>query len=248
MKKHPIAVIAGLYLLLIALVAAIPVSSHAAVAGSPHDFSTGGTSGFQSTSEDEVCIFCHTPHSAALPDRLGNEVPLWNRSLNEAGVFTMYTSPSLDGDVTYSLNKPTGYSLLCLSCHDGVTTINSVLNTGPNGPIIMPEPDAIGDIVYAPNSGPNIGSDLSNDHPVSFEYTDALVLLDTASRGGVAGLYAPGSVTWPGNPAGALKLFYNRLECPTCHDPHDDGSLTGQEPFLRMSNAGSQMCTTCHIK
>jgi len=46
-----------------------------------------------------------------------------------------------------------------------------------------------------------------------------------------------------------LKLFSDRgmlrVECPTCHNPHDD--QTGR-PFLRLDNRGSQLCLTCHMK
>lgn len=247
MKKNAISFPAGLCLLLAVMVGTFPGALHASVAGSVHDFSTGGTSGFQSTNETEVCIFCHTPHNASPPDRLGNRPPIWNRSLNEGAAFTMYTSPTFEGSGTYDNSKPTGHSLLCMSCHDGVTTINSVLNTGQNGAILMPAAaDQLGDVIFPPYRNPNLGTDLSNDHPVSFIYDNNLVTLDTAAHGGVQRLEDPATATWPGNPAGVLKLFNTRLECTTCHEPHEDGSLTGQEPFLRMSNSGSQMCTTCH--
>lgn len=221
----------------------------ATVVGSSHDFSTGGTSGFQSTNEDEVCIFCHTPHGAVVSDGVGNSVPLWNRNLNRTEAFTMYDSQTFDGKTTYTGGKPTGMSLLCLSCHDGVSTINSVINYGPDGAILMPATmDSIGDVTdYPPYRNPNIGRDLSNDHPVSFLYDTDLVTADTATRGGVAGLYAPGTVTSPGTPTAPLILYNNRLECSTCHDPHEFGD-PDKMPFLRMSNAGSAMCTTCHIK
>lgn len=235
-----------------------PFTAMATVVGSPHDFSTGGTSGFQSTNEDEVCIFCHTPHGGLATDPAGTVVklPLWNRTLNYGSSFTMYDSGTFNGKSSYISNKPTGMSLMCLSCHDGVTTINAVLNYGPDGPILIPGgSDQIGDFSYPPWRNPNIGSDLSNDHPVSFVYDDALVTADTASRGGVPGLNDPDVVTYPGNSSEKLILYGSatdattrRIECSTCHDPHEWGDATGQMPFLRMSNANSGMCTKCHIK
>jgi predicted CXXCH cytochrome family protein len=33
------------------------------------------------------------------------------------------------------------------------------------------------------------------------------------------------------------------IECSTCHDPHSNNSK-----FLRLSNEGSRLCLTCHIK
>jgi hypothetical protein len=39
------------------------------------------------------------------------------------------------------------------------------------------------------------------------------------------------------------------VECSSCHDPHNYGTVVnGDEPFLRMSNFNSQLCSTCHNK
>ncbi|OGW17121.1 MAG: hypothetical protein A2X56_00265 [Nitrospirae bacterium GWC2_57_13] len=204
--------------------------AYAGVSGSKHDFSIGGTSGFQADTETEVCIFCHTPHGAS-------DVPLWNKTTNSTG-YTMYNSTvssTLDATVP---TAPTGVSLLCMSCHDGVSAINVVVNYGPNGPISMPAAsDQLGDLSYPPSRNPNLTKDLSNDHPVSFIFDTNLITLDAA--GGPAQLKLP---------VAPLKLFVGKLECATCHDPHEEGKSTGTTPFLRMSNAGSDMCLTCHIK
>lgn len=207
--------------------------SYAGVAGSKHDFSMGGTSGFRSASETEVCIYCHTPHGASA-------VPLWNRNLISPGTYTMYSSSTLNATLP---SAPTGISLLCMSCHDGVSAINVLVNYGPLGQTpTWSGFDQLGDLSYSPSSDPNLTKNLSNDHPVSFDYNAPLVAADTASRG-YAGLVDP---TTPATIA-PLKLFGGKLECATCHDPHDDG-WPDREPFLRMSNAGSAMCLSCHIK
>ncbi len=236
-------------LCVISLIILVPGFAAAeSVVGSKHDFSTGGTSGFQSDSE-EVCVFCHTPHGALYSDTSteNNPIPLWNRDLQRGQSFTMYSSSTFQGTYLPD-NKPTGMTLLCLSCHDGVSTINAVLNVPNTGTFNMPEPgNSINDYTYPPWNDPNIGRDLRNDHPVSFQYTPGLVSADQTARGGVLGLNPPGSVTFPGNSTAKLILYNQRMECPTCHDPHDEGS-PDKIPFLRMSNAGSAMCTTCHIK
>ena len=223
-----------------------PGIASATIIGSRHDFSqaSGGSLVFQSTNETQVCIFCHTPHGGVATDPAGTGInlPLWNRTLNYTATFTMYDSDTFDGKTSYINSKPTGMSLLCLTCHDGVTAINSVLNYSPTGPILMPaNKDQIGDVTAPSYRNPNIGRDLSNDHPVSFLYDAALVGADTTTRGGVVGLNDPTTIS-------PLILYSSRLECSTCHDPHEDGSTTNQAPFLRMTNAGSQMCMTCHIK
>jgi hypothetical protein len=44
------------------------------------------------------------------------------------------------------------------------------------------------------------------------------------------------------------------VECGSCHDPHvsngqsGPNSLIAGETFLRISNANSAVCTTCHVK
>ncbi len=86
-------------------------------------------------------------------------------------------------------------------------------------------------------SGPMIGDsalgvDLTNDHPVSFVYNTALATAD-------GDLFDPAAT-----PAVAALLFGNQVECASCHDVHDDTN----SPFLRMSNANSALCLTCHDK
>ena len=40
------------------------------------------------------------------------------------------------------------------------------------------------------------------------------------------------------------RLFNGKVECSSCHLVHDPSI----PPFLRKSNAGSQLCLTCHVK
>lgn len=204
-----------------------PVSSgHAGISGSNHDLSIAGASNFSGTfigDDDEVCVYCHTPHGS-----VGAQTPLWNRTLNFPGGFTVYESYTMDSSPA---DPPSTISLLCLSCHDGVGAINAVLNSpGPGSPGLTPTGfDQIGDL------GPlaqwvNIGDgdpsapgsvDLSNDHPISMNWAD---------RG--SGFHA--------TPQDArLELFNDKVECSTCHDPHNgNGGLPtadGEIEFLSMS-------------
>ncbi|MBN2755906.1 MAG: cytochrome c3 family protein [Bacteroidales bacterium] len=79
---------------------------------------------------------------------------------------------------------------------------------------------------YIPG-GANLGINLSNDHPIGFTYDAALVTAD-------GGLNAPP----------AALLFAGRMECASCHNVHDNT----HGHFLRMPNAGSALCLTCHDK
>ncbi|HAK59911.1 MAG TPA: hypothetical protein DCO77_05945 [Nitrospiraceae bacterium] len=243
-KQRPVLIVLTAVFILIISVGL----ASATIVGSKHDMSfLNSGANFSSTNEDEVCIFCHTPHGGISQDSSGNRVPLWNRSIsqNETG-FTPYSSPTLNA----TLGQPTGITLLCLSCHDGVSTLNTLINYGRFNPIVMDGGfDQIGDVWIGPGNPPgypgaNVGEgaakNLANDHPVSFVFDAALISADAG--GGPAKLQLPIS-------SDPIKLFNNRLECATCHDPHEEGALAaGTFPFLRKSNQASGMCLTCHIK
>ena len=209
-------------------------TSLSGVVGSKHDFSTNGGGMWGATNEDEVCVFCHTPHAAS------TIAPLWNREIRNA-VYQVYSSDSLD----ILPGQPQAETLACLSCHDGVTAMNSLRNPSPDMPTMDPMGDQIGDIFYpgspfgeAANisgnySGNPNANDLTDDHPVSFTFDGAIVAAD-------------GSLRLP-PPGDAVRLYGsagNQMECSTCHNPHDPAI----PPFLRKSNAGSGLCMTCHVK
>ncbi len=237
------------------------VGNSATIIGSKHDFSTGNTTGstpfagvFYTLSGgfplyiDEVCVFCHTPHGASM--NADTSSWLWNRVSSPPATYSyaMYTSSTLSAAPSA---LPTGISLMCMSCHDGVTSlaVNSLLNApGPGNPQVyvdtnmIPSPGAIGN-AYAGAPplgwGANLGNatpsgaskviNLTNDHPISFEWN-----------------YSKSDLTGaPTNPN--LRLFGasgKRLECATCHRVHDPSI----PPFLAMSNSQSAMCLSCHIK
>ncbi len=73
----------------------------------------------------EVCAYCHTPHGA----NTTLKAPLWNRTAKN-NTYTLYSAPLTSG------NKPTQpgvSSLMCLSCHDGTTAVDSVVNMPGSG-------------------------------------------------------------------------------------------------------------------
>jgi len=145
--------------------------------------------------------------------------PLWNHEVTQA-TFTVYTSDTLDAtDVT----QPDGQSKLCLSCHDGTVAIDSF--GGATGTNFV-------------TGAALLDTNLSNDHPISFTYNSALAALD-------GGLRDPSVATSGlGSTIAADMLFGGSLECASCHDVHDDTIA----PFLRVSNAASALCLTCHDK
>ena len=218
------------------------------VANTVHNLSsTGLLFQYAATDEDQICIFCHTPHGGNL------DAPLWNRdstSLSGSGVFTHYTSATLSSDVGLSNRAVNSESLACMSCHDGSIGVGDIINTSG-----LSDPDnSVVDIQgFGGQPGPRIGAtiadtlatgDLSDDHPISFSMAAVISggepNLKTVANAETAGLMFYG---------GASK----NVECATCHDPHVlyEAFYGGDEdyrPFLRIPNTGSAMCLACHDK
>ena len=201
-------------LLLFVLLSLQGAGALAGVANTKHNLSASGPGNIKSSSEQEICIFCHTPHNAAPMS------PLWNRA-SSGTVYTPYTSSTLIS----SPGQPTGASMLCLSCHDGTVALGSVLSRPTD--IVMDN-----GVTTMPPGKTLIGTDLSDDHPVSFDYTSGL-----ASQRGE--LVNPDILTGP------VKVDRNsQMQCTSCHDPHNNDN----GKFLVMPNTASALCQTCHVK
>lgn len=69
----------------------------------------------------EVCVYCHTPHGAA-----SIAAPIWNRTI-KATTYNIYKNLGTSS-LTQAVSQPGGSSLTCLSCHDGQTAIDSIIN------------------------------------------------------------------------------------------------------------------------
>lgn len=184
----------------------------AAISGSAHDFSAKGWGSSQ------LCIFCHTPHGA---DTSVTDAPLWNHAVT-GETFTMYSSTSLQGTVD---TAPSGRSKLCLSCHDGVTAIDSFGGaTGTNKITVTAK---------------IIGTNLSDDHPISITYA---AKSDAGGDPFINDVDANGNAT---DGTYTLPLYGDKVECASCHEVHNENN---NGMLLRVNNSGSKLCLTCHIK
>ena len=204
-----------------ALLLLIPTAAMAqAGAGfGPHDLSTNDTGA-------RVCVFCHTPHGASTV----SGPPLWNHTLS-TNTFTAYDSPTMNAADNNDWTGTGGNaSALCMSCHDGSVGLGSLINPPNEGTIT--DPGVMGAVVA------NLGTDLSNDHPVAFTY-------DATLSGNDGELADPSTLT------GAVQLFgagNDQVECSSCHDAHNQNAGGFDAPFLVMTNQASQLCDTCHNK
>jgi predicted CXXCH cytochrome family protein len=186
----------------------MPATAGAAVVDTLHNLSATGPGGVR-TGTTEVCAFCHTPHRAATTRAL------WSRDL-PAVTYTLYASSTLESTPA----QPTGATRLCLSCHDGTTALGLMRTSSgrrrlPIGPI---------------TGRANLGTDLSDDHPVSFEYTTQLAR-------------AQGQLADPATLTSLVPLDTTRqLQCTACHDPHENRFRA----FLRVDDRGGALCQSCH--
>lgn len=122
-----------------------------------------------------------------------------------------------------------------------------------------------------------LGTDLKNDHPIGIQYCGGGVTSAAATgagckdgdfKGKAAGTAADlqnatinGNLVWwvdtTAGTAGTREktdmVLYTRtfaagsgpsVECASCHDPHTEANPT----FLRVSNTGSGVCLSCHVK
>lgn len=153
-----------------------------------------------------ICSYCHTPHGSM------SKVSGWSRELSTA-VYQIYQSSSLEAKV----GQPTGSSKLCLCCHDGTVALTKTLKGDKKEAFILP-------------GASNLGTDLSDDHPISFIYSEALSAEDVQI---LPALSLPESLKL--DPSG-------ELQCTTCHEPHDNKFGN----FMVMSNRESAMCISCH--
>jgi predicted CXXCH cytochrome family protein len=194
------------------LLPALAPAQQMSVVNSPHNLSAGGPGSVRAASEDQVCIFCHAPHNAS-PIK-----PLWNRAL-PTEAYSIYTSRALDAEP----GQPTGTSKMCLSCHDGTIALGALISR--DTPIQMS-----GGVTTMPQGPSRLGTDLRDDHPISFRYDPALAAKDPH-------LKTPSSLP------PQIKLdSNNELQCTACHDAHNN--VYGD--FLVMRNDNSELCTSCH--
>lgn len=260
----------------------------AAADGSAYTHPTAGggtvpTRNIKASSETQLCVFCHTPHGASTTAK-----PLWNRKAAGDALYSqsyvLYDSNTLDAkQVQGSLSQPGGSSKLCLSCHDGTVAVGNVnvLNgLDKSGQAKTTSVIATtGGTTMPTGSGAttgftrNLGTDLTNDHPISISFNDALADRDGELRKPSLNSTLIGVRTTSSKPK--LKLEQTgdagdnlaQVQCATCHDPHirETDPSVGNQKFLRLNrfqhqnppsstgfnsadNSGDIICLACHDK
>ena len=195
-----------------------------------------------------------------------NYSPLWNRAFQPNAAFTngytMYnngTGITADGltdngmvvdiegvgetanrHVMNGTPRMSGISLLCMSCHDGVTAVNAFSATTGidseaglyNGTVVMGSTYTIGKNAVGAAAG-----DLSNHHPIGMSWDD--------SRAGDPEI-APKTDAFKADLTIEDVLQGGDVfTCASCHDVHN---YAGNDAFLHIPNDASAFCLTCHLK
>lgn len=180
-----------------------------------------------------------------------------------------HESQAMSDFTANGITTPGAVSMLCLSCHDGTVALNVygstqmanaswteadqsyVQNTGSIGAADYnwysantghPTTGVALDAGVEYNIGGVVGSsevDLSNHHPIGFDYTYAEA--EDHEIATVATLFGTTGVS-----IGDV-LYNDYMECVTCHDVHNSTQNMG-EKFLWTSNEDSAFCCTCHLK
>ncbi len=184
----------------------------AQIVNSAHDFSD------ETWSNGTICLPCHTTHDG----ETAFVAPLWNHEVTTAN-FQMYTSDTLNGVVDA---QPADVSKACLSCHDGTVALENFGGNTSGSTYIT--------------GGALVGTDLSNDHPISVTYNAGTGAGQDPELYPTSAAYADGTI--------ADYLFANKVECATCHDVHNGGAVGTNPSLLVEDPAGSLMCIRCHAK
>ena len=167
----------------------------------------------------EICLPCHAPHN----NQNTTGQLLWNHnpSLTAASGYTFYSSLTMNAPAPGAMSE---ISRTCMSCHDGTTAVDAY--GGNSGSIYL-------------TGSRNLGTNLGNDHPISITYDAALASADghlfnpTTKASGLGG-----TIT-------ADMLAGGKIECSSCHDVHNTYGIAG---LLKITNASSVLCLTCHNK
>jgi len=236
------------------------------LAGTPHDFTAGGTGDVRGVEGIGLCTYCHTPQRASSTPLLWNHTASrntfrWDVSSTTAGT----RLPAFSG-ASYR-----GPSARCLSCHDGSVAIGDVSLAEGSGP---GEPGSAGSMRmtdFAAKYQIGANGDLSGNHPVGVPFPMGRMpgTYNGVTNGSAHGTFV--AADWQANPLAfgraRVRLYQEDttgqvsaisssavamnagVECSSCHDPHNKESV--DDMFLRgrrtgRSQSDGYLCQQCH--
>jgi len=258
-------------------VAGIAITKHNlgstnSVTGSNHVTGSGATG------TDEICVFCHTPHAAdnSAPVPLWNKK--LNSTGAGYTTYANLNSSTINGQILTvgsvslaCLSCHDGTQAMDNIINAPGSGGYDVTGGGTNGlgwTWTGTRVDANGLMVNTSTTLAMLGTDLSNDHPIGIQYCGGGQTATTPTGACKNPEFnAPANATinsnlvwWVDTTGGTTgtrektdMILYSRaftggtgpsVECASCHDPHSSVNNT----FLRVSNTGSGVCLSCHVK
>lgn len=174
----------------------------------------------------EVCVYCHTPHGAST----AIDLPLWNRT-TRATTYQTYNqlgTGSFSVDPTASM-QPGAQSLSCLSCHDGQTAIDSIINMPGSGRYLTTQ-QTTQNLAFL-NSWDNATSGAASNPGA----------MDTVGHMGMnskdKGFGNPPPVGYAvGNGTGS-----DGIGCLSCHSGEGSGAAAGASHDMRLNYIGTDL-------
>ena len=208
----------------------------------------------KATTQKEVCVFCHTPHGDPAKDA---QAFLWNHKASTASTYTTYSSSSM----AMSVLQPGEASKMCLSCHDGTVAVGAV--DVFNGQLASKQTPASIEMTgdgqsagFIVDSGTgynsNLGTDLTNDHPVGVIYDDSKIvdgveLVKQADADYLGPRTGQSVAAWNTNATGSDVVASTRIALPLEKNITTSlANLSEGTPATFSSASGSIECTTCH--
>lgn len=204
----------------------------------------------------EICVFCHTPSATSTPPQSS---PAWQQSMPANHSFVLYDDI---GRAQYADKASVGsQSIACLSCHDAAQAFSVTSALTFDHPFGVPYRGYLKEMgqLHHP-SGKEKDRKNGEDEEVGPPKVSAkrLVALDQF-RIPNRGVVDDRTVWWVSSSGDSAQRtssdlpLYARfdeneqevpyIECTSCHNPHSANPL-----FLRVNNAGSKLCLTCHDK
>jgi Zn-finger protein len=225
------------------------------VNGSLHDMTL--VVGANADSMGRVCVFCHTPHNA-MKDTRGNLIPdnypLWNHDFGQA-VLTTYQWATTD-NLPFTITDPlAGPSRLCMTCHDGSVAVDqhgyAVRQAGSGALIGTIDTQASGvNAGHGASLGRgNLTGDLTQTHPIGFDYNAAAAARNASVANGTGSISAGGANEIVPSTYGFATAITVTPDLATNQLVYNDVTRggVGSKTILSTLYGGNIMtCATCH--
>ncbi|MEW6312462.1 MAG: cytochrome c3 family protein [Pseudomonadota bacterium] len=186
----------------------------------------------------EVCVYCHTPHGA---NTTKGAMPLWNRTLKN-NTYNTYNQLGTS-TITQTFSAPGANSLTCLSCHDGTTAIDAVLNMPGSGPEVNGAPNGNFEAIsFTQPYKRGYYAAMANQQGATEKaflnsWKNPAGRFDSTTHGGLNSQYVSTTTTWVNGGPSSQNIqnsdptAIDAAGCMVCHSPAGAGFAAGATDF-----------------